>query len=74
MTALRTICTVLVVASLQGCAGLAEHLIYTDRRDAAWDPRQGRSLMDQIPNEDGGANRRCCGHLRSCERYQTPKC
>ena len=67
MTQLRAICTVLIIASLQGCA------VY-DRRDAPWDPRPGRSLMDQIPNEDGGANRICCGHLRSCKAYQTPKC
>ena len=45
-----------------------------DRRDAPWDPRPGQALFDQIPNEDGGANRVCCGHLRSCKSYQTPSC
>ena len=56
-------------ATLQGCAGLAK-----DRRDAPWDPRGSATLFDQIPNEDGGANRVCCGHLRECKAYQTPRC
>lgn len=38
--------------------------------DAPWDPdpRSGRSLMDQIPNWDGEAERRCGGHLTKQER------
>ncbi len=54
---------VTLCASLTGCAGW-------DRRDTAWDPKPGATLMDQIPNEDGGANRICCGHLRSCKAYR----
>ena len=44
-----------------------------DRRDAAWDPKPGVNLFDQIPNEIN-ASRRCCGHLRSCQVNQTARC
>jgi starvation-inducible outer membrane lipoprotein len=65
----------LVLLSLQlaGCSTVYTELS-RDRRDAPWDPRGSSSLMDQIPNEDSGALRRCCGHLRSCEAHQTPRC
>jgi len=59
----------LVLASSVGCS-----LLQTDRRDTPWDPRGSRSLMDQIPNEDGAATKRCCGHLRTCQAHQTPRC
>ena len=65
---LEILLVVLAVAST-GCSILTQ-----DRRDAPWDPKPGRTLFDQIPNEDGGANRRCCGHLRECQPYQTPRC
>jgi len=57
---------VFAAASTQGCAT-------RDRRDAAWDPRPGVNLFDQIPNEIS-AHRRCCGHLKSCAAAQTPRC
>jgi hypothetical protein len=62
---------VLVVAAVSsvGCS-IANY----DRRDAPWDPRGSRTLFDQIPNEDGAAGRRCCGHLRQCQAHQTPRC
>ena len=62
---------VLVVAAVSsvGCS-IANY----DRRDAPWDPRGSKTLMDQIPNEDGAAGRRCCGHLRQCFAHQTPRC
>ena len=53
--------------STQGCA-------VQDKRDAAWDPRPGSTLFDQIPNWSGEAARRCCGHLRQCQANQTPRC
>lgn len=53
-------------ASTQGCAT-------RDRRDAAWDPRPGVNLFDQIPNEIS-AHRRCCGHLKTCQVGQTARC
>ena len=36
-----------------------------DYRDAAWDPRMelGESLIDQIPNWEGEAARRCGGQV-----------
>jgi len=64
---LRLLLVTLCCASATGCATW-------DRRDTAWDPKPGQTLFDQIPNEDGGANRVCCGHLRQCKPYQTPRC
>lgn len=60
----------LAVISLQGCS------LLHDPRDAPWDPKagSGRALIDQIPAWEGAANRVCCGHLRSCEPHQTPRC
>ena len=60
---------ILLSVQLAGCS-----LLQQDRRDAPWDPRGSRSLMDQIPNEDGAAGRVCCGHLRTCQAHQTPRC
>ena len=66
---LRLLLLLALAVNITACAEL-----HRDRRDAPWDPRPGHSLMDQIPNEDGGAMRRCCGQLRRCEAYQTPRC
>jgi hypothetical protein len=66
---LKILSIVAVVSALAGCSVLGQ-----DRRDAPWDPKPGRTLFDQIPNEDGGANRVCCGHLRVCKPHQTPRC
>ena len=66
----KLVLAALAASVLQGCSMLPAH----DRRDAPWDPRPGATLFDQIPNEDGGANRICCGHLRQCKAYQSPKC
>ena len=63
----------LVSLQLAGCSTITAQL-KQDRRDAPWDPKGSASLMDQIPNEDGGALRRCCGHLRTCQAHQTPRC
>jgi len=49
---LKAACIVLAVLLLQGCG------LLRDRRDAAWDPKQG-SLLEHIPNEEGGAGRHC---------------
>ena len=57
-----------VAVQLSGCG------ILRDRRDAAWDPRQG-TLFDQIPNNEGSANSRCGGHLREEDRgSRSPRC
>jgi hypothetical protein len=63
----------LVSLQLAGCSTVVTQLSQ-DRRDAPWDPKGSRSLLDQIPNEDSGALRRCCGHLRTCQAHQTPRC
>jgi hypothetical protein len=45
-----------------------------DRRDAPWDPKGSASLINQIPNWDGAANKICCGHLAQCKAHQSPRC
>ena len=44
---------------LCGCAAIR------DPRDAPWDPKpgSGETLLDQIPNMEGEALRRCGGHM-----------
>ena len=73
MTTAKTVLVLLLVfaaaVSTQGCS-----VSSYDRRDAAWDPKPGQSLIDQIPNWDGEAQRRCCGHLPQCQVNQTPRC
>ena len=65
------LCALLALALLAvNTAGCATH----DRRDAAWDPRPGQTMFDQIPNWEGGAVRVCCGHLRQCQAHQSPRC
>ena len=66
---LKILLAALLAVSAVGCAELRK-----DRRDAPWDPKGSQTLYDQIPNEDGGAMRRCCGQKRSCEAHQTPRC
>jgi hypothetical protein len=63
----------LVFVQLAGCSTVVTQL-KQDRRDAPWDPKGSATLMDQIPNEDGAAGKRCCGHLRTCQAHQTPRC
>lgn len=61
----------LVAVNLVGCANYGR-----DRRDASHDPdyRTGKQLHDQIPAWEGAANTICCGHLRECKSYQSPRC
>ena len=60
-----------VVVNLTACT-----VITRDRRDAAHDPdpRTGATLLDQMPAWEGAANTICCGHLRECKSYQSPRC
>lgn len=70
MRAVVLIALVVFTTTLQGCG------LWLDRRDAPWDPKpgSGRTMLDQIPNNTGGANQICCGHLRRCEAHQSPRC
>jgi len=68
-TVIKLVALSLVLASSVGCS-----ILQQDRRDAPWDPKGSRTLLDQIPNWDGGAGRVCCGHLRTCQAHQTPRC
>lgn len=64
----------LVCVQLLGCASALEQ-ISRDPRDTPWDPKPGQGqLIDQIPNWDGNASRVCCGHLRTCQAHQSPRC
>jgi hypothetical protein len=64
---------IITAVSLQACAAVHGELS-RDPRDAAWDPRPGQQLFDQIPAWDGAANKICCGHLRQCQPHQSPRC
>jgi len=69
MTMQMTVLMLLIAFAAVSSTGCATH----DRRDAAWDPKPGETLLDQIPNEIS-ASRRCCGHLRQCKVNQSPRC
>jgi len=69
MTMPKLLLALLIAFAAVSTVGCAAY----DRRDAAWDPKPGVNLFDQIPNEIA-ASRRCCGHLRTCQVNQTPRC
>lgn len=58
----------LVLASTQlgGCAVWTE--LARDPRDAAWDPKPGQRLFDQLPAWDNMAQKVCAGHLPPNQR------
>jgi hypothetical protein len=58
---------VISVLQLQGCAQLMEEL-KRDPRDAAWDPKPGQRLMDQLPAWDQDVCGRFKGRAPGCER------
>lgn len=65
----RLIALLAVVTQLAACT------LMGDRRDAPWDPKGGRQLIDQIPNNEGAANQICGGHLPPEERRgRSPRC
>ena len=69
MTMPKLLLALLIAFAAVSTVGCATY----DRRDAAWDPKPGVNLFDQIPNEIN-ASRRCCGHLKTCAVGQTPRC
>lgn len=66
---LRLLILLVAVSSLTACS-----TVYRDRRDASWDPKSHGQLLDQIPAWEGAANKICCGHLRTCQAHQSPRC
>ena len=81
------ICLAVSLTMLQACAAQPKQVntaptvwselvqqLTRDRRDAPWDPAPGRSLFEQLPPWDGEAEKVCCGHLRSCQPHQSPRC
>jgi len=70
MTMQKTVVMLLIAFAAVSTQGCATH----DRRDAAWDPKPGQTLLDQIPNWDSAAAKICCGHLRQCKVNQSPRC
>ena len=77
-TVLRITLLSITVSVTAGCAGMVDSVreeFSRDSRDAPWDPQSGSgSLLDQLPPWDHNSQRRCCGHLPTCEPYQTPRC
>jgi hypothetical protein len=69
-TCMPRLIALLLVTQLAACSLLG------DRRDAPWDPKQGRGIgMDQIPNNEGSAGSVCGGHLPPNERGgRSPRC
>jgi hypothetical protein len=62
------IVAVSLVLTLQGCAAY-------NTQQRPWDPTGGRSLFEQIPNQNGQALTQCCGATPSkCQRHQTDRC
>ena len=61
---LRLLALLLLCANAALATGCATH----DRRDAAWDPRGGRALFEQLPNWDRAAVLKCGHHLSEPER------
>jgi hypothetical protein len=55
---------VLILAALTGCAGVGR----------PHDPPAGTALFEQIPKWDRAADKICCGHLKSCGKFQSPAC
>jgi hypothetical protein len=71
LTKLKTLLTLLAVASLALATGCANY----NPQQRPWDPKGGQALFSQIPNEEGNALVRCCGANPSkCERHQTDRC
>jgi hypothetical protein len=66
----RLVILLVLVTQLAACSLLG------DRRDAPWDPKQGRGIgLDQIPNNEGSAGSVCGGHLAPDQRKgRSPRC
>ena len=58
---MRITAMILALVSLTACQAL-----HTER--------EPQELFQQIPAWDGAANRICCGHLRECQPWQSPRC
>ncbi len=76
MRMMRLLLLIALAANTTACANIYAELS-RDRRDAAWDPKPGQALHDQIPAWDSAATRVCGGHLTEEERRRTgrsPRC
>ncbi len=67
MNKLAIYLAVISILQLQGCAQLAAEL-QRDPRDAAWDPKPGQRLFDQLPAWDQDVCGRFNGRAPGCER------
>jgi len=67
---MKSCISILALLLLTGCETLGQYR----PGDAPWDPKRHGALLDQIPNGEGNAGRVCCGHLRTCKPYQSPRC
>jgi hypothetical protein len=59
---LGKIILLIALVLVAGCAAVWED-IQRDPRDAAWDPKAGAQLFEQLPAWDSAAARICCGAL-----------
>lgn len=60
---MRTVALMLAATlALAGCGALPER------------EREPQELFQQIPAWDNAAERICCGHLRECKPWQSPRC
>lgn len=60
---MRTVAVIVAVTmALTGCGALPER------------EREPQVLFEQIPAWDNAAEKICCGHLRECKPWQSPRC
>ena len=65
MQILRVLVLLTLCASVCACSSAQ---LLRDRRDAAWDPKPGHSLLEQIPAWTGAAHQICSGQLRDDQK------
>lgn len=58
---------VAILVALVGCSSIPDH------RDRPWDPKEGRSLFEQLPNWDNQAQHHCCSVLMGAD-YDAQQC
>ncbi len=73
MRSLAISLAVISLVTLQGCAGLAAELS-RDPRDAAWDPKPGQRLFNQLPAWDGAGITQCGGWTYPDDPTRSKQC
>lgn len=47
---------------------------YKPNLDRPWDPKRPATLLDQAVSPKNNALVHCCGRLKHCETWQSPRC